>query len=181
MSNSRAVRRSVSLRARLADRRRPTLPYPLLVDVERLPAAAAALDEAVRQWRQILLRDDAGERLAAAQSTVEQAKAEVDGCYETVVLRALPPAAYERLIAEHPPSDEQRANGEIWDPGTFRAALLAACADGDMTAQDWADFLAERCSAAERQGLYVAALAVNEQERVAEPATLPKGWTPTRS
>lgn len=180
MSNGRAIRRSVSLRVRLADRQRPTLAYPLLVDHERLPAATAALDEAVRQWRQVLLRDD-GERLAAAQSTVEQAKAEVDGCYEPIVLRALPPAAYERLIAEHPPSDEQRATGEIWDPATFRAALLAACADGDMTVQDWADFLDDHCSAGERQGLYVAALAVNEQERVAEPAALPKGWTPTRS
>lgn len=180
MSNGRAARRSVSLRARLADRQRPTLVYPLLVDVERLPAATAALDEAVRQWRQVLLRDD-GEQLAEAQSTVEQARAEVDSCYEPITLRALPPAAYERLIAEHPPSDEQRAKGEIWDPTTFRPALLAACADGDMTVSDWTSFLDERCSAAERQGLYVAALTVNEQERVAEPATLPKGWTPIRS
>ena len=109
------------------------------------------------------------------------ARAEVDGCYEQIVLRAMPPADYERLIAAHPPTDEQRGKGEIWDPDSFRPALLAACADGDMTEQDWVAFLAEHVSAAERQGLYVAALAVNEQERVAESVSVPKGWTQIRS
>lgn len=180
-AGSNARRRSVSLKQRLAGRQRPTLVYPLLVDGDRHVEAVAALDEAVRAWRQVALRDVEDAERAAAQSTVDAARAEVDGCFEQIVLRAMPPADYERLIAAHPPTDEQRGKGEIWDPGSFRPALLAACAAGDMTEQDWAEFLAERCSAAERQGLYVAALAVNEQERVAESVSVPKGWTQIRS
>lgn len=180
-AGSTARRRSASLKARLAGRQRPTLVYPLLVDADAHVEAVTALDEAVRAWRQVALRDDNDSERLAAQSTVDAARAAVDACFEQIRLQAMPPAEYERLIAAHPPTDEQRGKGEIWNPDSFRAALLAACTAGDMTEQDWAEFLAERCSTAERQGLFVAALAVNEQERVAESLTVPKGWTPTRS
>lgn len=179
MSNSRTARKSAaSLRARLAERARPHLVYPLPVD--DLAEAQQHLGAAQREWRQVVLR---GDDPTAAQAELDEAQAELDGCYAQIRLTALRPEDYEALIAAHPPTAEQatRKPPEIWNPDTFRPALLAACADGDMTADDWAEFLAERCSQGERQGLYVAALAVNEQERIAEPLVLPKGWTSNRS
>lgn len=181
---STARRRSVSLRARLATRARPRIEYPLLVEQDGHAAATAALEEALQAWRQVVLRDDPDpQELAAVQAAVDAAQADLDGCYERIVLRALPPPEYEALIAAHPPTAEQRGEDppQIWNPTTFRPALLALCVESDMSAEDWADFLDQRCSAAERQGLYVAALAVNEQERIAEPLALPKGLTRMRS
>lgn len=174
----RDARRSGSLRARLAERRRPHLPYPLLVDDPT--EAQQQLDAARQELRQVLIR---GDDTIAAQAAVAQAQADLDGCYAHITLTALRPADYEALIAAHPPTVVQAAETppQIWNPDSFRPALLAACADGDMTADDWTSFLAERCSQGERQGLYVAALIVNEQERIAEPLVLPKGWTTNRS
>lgn len=177
-SASTSRRRSASLRKRLADRPRPHITYPLLVDVDELQAAQQRLEQARQEWRQLVLR---GEDATQAQAAVDEAQAAVDGCYAQIVLRALPPEQYEELIAAHPPTEAQRAAGEIWNVDSFRPALLAGCADGDMTAEDWAAFLAERCSQGERQELWVAALAVNEQARVAEPMVLPKGLTTTRN
>src|SRR5690606_29530626 len=116
-----------------------------------------------------------------AQRQLEAAQAEVDSCYETIVLRALPTSGavtIEKLKAAHPPTPEQlervkaeresaRQRGEEpppwpeWNEDTFPAALLAACAESDMTEDDWREFLANNVSAGEASGLWMAALAVN--------------------
>jgi hypothetical protein len=165
-----------SLRQRLATRERPSLPFRLLVDDPS--EAVAALEQAQAIRRQVVIRDEPDLlELEQADAAVQAAQEAVDGCYVTVVLRALRPADYEALQAAHPPTAEQAMKDppEIWNPDTFRPALLAACAAGDMTEADWANFLEEHTSQGERQGLYVAALAVNERVRAADPLVLPKG------
>jgi hypothetical protein len=165
-----------SLRQRLATRERPSLPFRLLVDDPN--EAIAALEQAQAARRQIVIRDEPDLlELEQADAAVQAAQEAVDGCYVTVVLRALRPGVYEALQAAHPPTLEQATKDppEIWNPETFRPALLAMCVESDMSEQDWAEFLDGHVSQGERQGLYVAALAVNERVRAADPLVLPKG------
>lgn len=191
---NRAAEPKQSQRERLLGRPRPTLPYRILVDTERVEAARTALAQAQQDARQVRMRDGSSEaQQKAAQQRVTEAEAEVDACYEIITLRALPPRRVEELEAAHPPTDEQVAKvrnerelaqqrGEqppdwpSYNDDTLYPQLLAESVDGDMTADDWTVFLAENVSDAERRGLQIAALQVNRQERVADPAVLPKDW-----
>lgn len=184
----------VSQRDRLLTRTRPTIVYRLLVDGEAVVAARAALAEAQHRERQVRLSSVGKRRDAAlrrARQAVVEAQAQVDACYEPIVLQALEPGELEALIAAHPPTPEQwraaeeraQQRGEQpdwpdWNPDTFRPALLAACAvEAGMTADDWAAFLRSNVSAGEQAALWRAAMEVNHRERIADPLVLPKGWT----
>lgn len=187
-----------SQRDRLLGRPRPSLPYRILVAPDEVEQARAALAEVQVAARQARLGDNAAAAKRAAQQ-VRAAEAVVDACYETIVLRALPPERIEELDAEHPPTAEQmdKAKAEreqavqrgeqvpewpSWNDATYWPALLAESAtEAGMTANEWAAFLAEHVSTGEAAGLKQAALAVNRLERVADPLVLPKGWTPTHS
>jgi hypothetical protein len=168
-----------SQRDRLLARPLPSLPYPILV-VD--PSEARAAVEAHRSARQALLRAEEGTpAYVVAEAGLAEAQAAADACYETVTLTALPPADYEQLKSEHPPTAAQVAAAEAEqvrppdaDPDTFVPSLLAASAGSDMTAEHWSTFLAEHCSDGERQELRVAVLGLNERARWADPM-LPKG------
>lgn len=189
-----------SQRDRLRGRPRPSLPYRILVAPDEVDEARQALAKAQEDARQVRLkagRDSPAAKRAA--KPVSDAEAAVDACYETIVLRALPPERIEELEAEHPPTAEQMEKAKAereqaqqrgeqlpdwpsWNDDTYWPALLAECAtEAGMTADDWAGFLAENVSTGEAAGIKQAALAVNRLERVADPLVLPKGWTPTRS
>lgn len=174
-------------RDRLMARPRPSISYPMRVAD---PAQARLqLEKVQQQVRQVVLRHDKDTpEYAAAQQRLADAQAEVDACYETVVLTAMHPAAYEQLKAEHPPTAEQLAQAQTdgdpppdVDVATFVPAVLAAGCDNGMSAEDWAAFLAENCAEGERQELRAVALAVNERPRLAEQMVLPKGSTMTLS
>ena len=187
-----------SQRERLLGRPRPSLAYRLLVDGDGLEQARKEHERVRVRTRQTLLRADPGSpEYRKAQRDLDKAQAAVDVCYETIVLRALPTdgeVTSEKLMAAHPPTDEQVARVKAerdkahqqgrdlapwpeWNDDTFPAALLAACAESDMSEQDWREFLAGHVSDGEKRGLWLAALAVNERERVADPLVLPKGLT----
>lgn len=189
-----------SQRDRLLARPRPSLAYPLLVDQDAVDAARRDLGQAHADARQAMLAkntDDA--EVQAAQRRITDAEQAVHACYETVVLRALPPGDVERLRADHPPTEQQMAAAKAereraakrgeepplwpeWNEDTFRPALLAACTpDSGMGADDWATFLQGHVSDGEARGLWLACLAVNARERVADPLVLPKGSTLTNS
>lgn len=190
-----------SLRERLRNRPRPTLTYQLLMDIDKLEPALSALARAEAHLRQAVLREQTWEeyrgrrdktagravatreeyRKAAARvqaeitdrrAAVDEARAALQACYQPIVLTAMPPTEYEALRALHPgpASDRDGVNTE-----TFRPALLAACAAGDMTEQDWVGFFAENASTGEGQAVYVAALVVNESDRALD-VSLGKGW-----
>ncbi|WFE45302.1 hypothetical protein [Verrucosispora sp. WMMD1129] len=191
--------KSKAQRERLLGRSRPKLPYRILVDEDGADRARQRLDVANAAARQARLADRG---VAEALAEVEAAQAELDGCYETIVLRALPltgKVTVETLTAEHPPTPEQMAAGKkaredaraagdpvppwpAWNDDTFRPALLSASApDAGMSAEDWSEMLGSRMSAGEVRGLWAACLAINLTGRAAEPVVLPKGSTTTTS
>jgi hypothetical protein len=187
-----------SQRDRLLGRPRPSLPYRILVDPDGAERARAQLATVQVETRPVLLKAKEGtSAYRAAKKRRADAEAAVDDCYETIVLRALRPARFAEMEAEHPPTVEQmdqvkaereqaRQRGEEL-PGwpnyaePFWPALLAESVHGDMTADDWATFLANHVSGGEVAGLRTALLNVNHMERAADPLVLPKGWTPTIS
>lgn len=191
-----------SLRERLRARPLPSITYPLLIQPSELQPALTALAIAERHHRQAVLREETWEeyrkRLAKTdqvarredyrkhaarvqaeitdqRAAVDTARAAVQACYEQIQLTALPPTEYEALRALHPGPAGER---ESVATETFRPALLAACAAGDMTEQDWAAFFADNVSAGEGQELYVAALMVNESPSALD-VSLGKGWNLT--
>ena len=187
-------------RGRLLGRPRPSIGYPLqVVDRETLAVAQSELGAAQADLRQVVLADKPKTSAARrkADQRVAAAQAALDLCYETITLVALPTAGEvtaETLAAAHPPTDAQMAKvrqereqaarrGEppppwpVWNDDTFRPALLAACSSNGMSEQDWATFLAQHVSAGEATGLWLACLAINQRERVADPLVIPKGST----
>lgn len=169
--------------ARLSSRPLPWFDYPMLVN-DPAPAQAA-LQSTVARARQIMLRHDPDtEEYRQAEADIGQATAAVEACYVRIRLTALEPEAYEALVDEHPPTPEQVAVQEPWNIGTFRPALLAACATvggARKTPAAWAKFLAGHVSTGERQGLWTAVLGVNASARAVDSFALPKGSTQTLS
>jgi len=55
----------------------------------------------------------------------------------TLKLRAINTVVYDKLIAEHPPTKEQKAEGSHYNLDTFGPVLLATCTlEPAMTAED---------------------------------------------
>lgn len=124
-------------------------------------AAFAAHERAVRDLH--LARPDARARVAETEAALAPFQ---------VVLRAGPitPTAYEELVRAHPPTAEQRVQGQVWDPETFTPALLAACLgqelpEGErMTERDWSDWMSTAGAAsADLVALFRACLQVNDR------------------
>lgn len=114
----------MGLKDRLATRKRPSTPYKLRIDSD--DAARAELAAAQMEGDE--------ERIALAETAVQ-------ACYEQVTITALPPVELEKLLAAHPPTDEQRAKKppELFD-STFIPALLAVCVESDVTEDDWIEY-----------------------------------------
>lgn len=156
---------------------------------ERLAEAGSGDEERLAELRRALDGHDRAEQAVAdARAELNEAAAELEACYETVRLRAMRPEAYEQLIADHPPTAEQQADPDSppWNEKAFIPALLAACAEGDMTADDWSALLAgdddgHGLSRAERFELRTTVVGLNEKARFADPAALPFASTMTRS
>jgi hypothetical protein len=176
-----------SPRERLLGRPRPSLPYPILVDDPG--EARRNLERVERGARQVMLRHDEGTKAhKAARVQLEAAQQAVDDCYQRVILQAMPPADYEQLKADNPPTEAQlkaaKDASELppdCDTTAFVPEVLAASTDMDMSAQDWAELLDRHMSDGERQELRVVVLGLNERARFAEPVVLPKGSTMTPS
>lgn len=131
----------MSLREDLFGRPVATVQVPIVLDRAAHDVAACRLEEAERALASAEARgswDLDAERAELAAARAELAAVPV----RAVPLRALPPPAWEALIESHPPSEEQRAKGAIWDPKTFRYALIAASVatpDGEepLTEDEW--------------------------------------------
>lgn len=160
----------MGLKERLRARARPQATFALrMADTSD---ATRELEEATREWRMAQLRDADGshrKEIAAAQKKVTAAEKTLAGCYEQLTLTALAPAEMETLIAAHPAQD----GDSPWNEATFRPAVLAACVEGDMGIEDWAEFLANGpVSLGEARALWAAVMAVNDRS---PDIAIPKG------
>lgn len=148
----------MSLRQRLAQRQRPSVTFRLRIEDDTSAQAELAAAQA---------SGDA-DRITSAQDTV-------NACYEPLIITALPPAEWEALIEQHPPTEEQKKQGNSWfNPVTFYPALLAACVDGDETEDEWMEYTTKGpLSLGEANALIDAVTSVNQ--RGPEPWVTPKG------
>jgi hypothetical protein len=112
----------MSIRERLAARTRPRATFMLRVDDDTMVRAELTAAHATGD----------SERIATSTASLE-------ACYEALIITALPPRDLERLLADHPPADA--GSNVQFDAQTFIPAVLAACIDGDETADDWAEYI----------------------------------------
>lgn len=101
------------------------------------------------------------ERVASAQAALDAVAT------RTIRLRCLPPAEWEQLVADCPPTAEQRKDGWQWDVEDFRPLVLARCViapDGEQapTELDWRQVAARgRLAVGELDLLFVTAVQLN--------------------
>lgn len=109
---------------------------------------------------------------------VESARAALDAlpvlAFECATL---PPADWENLIDQHPPTDEQAARGWAWDPKALRLPALAAAVTlkghGQQSAERWGELYdAGSLSAGELDELFGTVVALNSR---AQRVSLGKG------
>ncbi|MFE9642358.1 hypothetical protein ACFYOC_25380 [Nocardiopsis alba] len=169
----------MSLKERLLARERPTATYPCRVaPVEETQDAETALAAA----RKAALAVKADDKTAArkAKKLLDDATARRNACYESIRLRALPPADFEALGDTYPEADEKdseevrRQRDEEYLHGVFLASV-----EGDLTEAEWTEFVQQHLSTGERNDLYNLAIAVNGRVRALDPS-VPKGLTGTR-
>lgn len=163
----------MSLSAALARKQRREEYYDVLIDDPT--AAEAAVKVAERGVLDAALEHGAdSDEVTAAQTQLAASHQQLADCYHRVVLRNLPPAKFEALVAAHKPTKAQEDAGAMWNRTTLAPALLAACAvDSDLTEEQWAEqFASGLWSMADRDGIFGAALAVNVSAR---DTTVPKG------
>lgn len=167
----------MNLRERRKQRARPATVWPLRIDeVDRVAELRTARDQADNEVRiaTIAYAADAPE-LVAARERAEAVRRDLVACYEPIELQALVPTAYEELVAEHP--SEEQGSDDAWGKD-FPRALFLACAQGDLTAEEWASLLDEDLTPGEREDLLNTVLELHL--RLPDPH-LPKDWTSTRS
>jgi len=134
----------MSQRERMLGRRIP--PTPVVIRVDFGPDADEAFAAHEAALRDLNFAESRGADLDAARDRVAETKDNLDPFQEVLYVSALPPAVYDELIGEHPPTDEQRTRNYQWDPQTFAPALLAACIGQElpdeerMSEKDWTDW-----------------------------------------
>ncbi|WP_405803413.1 hypothetical protein [Streptomyces sp. NBC_01187] len=119
----------------------------------RLLSEAAPDDEAVAQ------------RAADAEVAAQAAGATLDDASDFLTFRSLARPVLEELIAQHPPTEAQEAEGAIFNPDTFPAALVAAASFDGMSEQEAAELLST-WSAPDANMLWEAAWQVQQESRV---------------
>lgn len=125
--------------------------------------------------------EDVDARIAEAEKALEKAT-------ETFVFRGIGRTKYDRLLAEHPPTDSQREANKSkglpepdYNPDSFPPALCAAsCISHEATEDEWKALLHddEIMNSAEEMILFSSALAANNDARVLDVG---KGSAATRN
>lgn len=118
--------------ARLQDRAQPTVVVAIPQDPAGYQAAQERVEEARRAQRDALAR---GVLESDVVETAEEALATQPVIEFTI--RALTAGEWDALVAQHPPTPEQRKQGWQWDTGTFRPALLAEAVTPAMSEHHW--------------------------------------------
>lgn len=119
----------------LQGRKQPTVELAIPQDPAGWAAAVSELEEAEAALREAQTR---GRDLGPLAERVEVARSARDG--QPVIeftIRALPAGQWDDLVAQHPPTGEQRKAGWQWNAATFRPALLAEVVEPAMTENQW--------------------------------------------
>lgn len=142
-------------------------------------------DGAVRRWEEATAglraaeaaaRGDAqAEPVVAARAERDAARAALDGSTVWLVFRAVGRKAYDQLVRDHPPTEEQLAEKRdpgtptpAWNLDTFPVALIAAsCVEPAMTVEE-AQTIWDEWNGGEIADLWMAALRANTTRRVVE-------------
>ncbi|MER5546492.1 hypothetical protein ACWDBP_35000 [Streptomyces sp. NPDC001233] len=128
-------------------------------DAEQAAQRARFLAEANPDDEQV------AEHAAQATTALEEARAALDDASDFLTFLALPRPVLEELISKHPPTEQQAAEGTVFNPDTFPAALIAAASFDGMT-RDEADELLSTWPAADANLLWEAAWSVQQESRV---------------
>jgi hypothetical protein len=110
---------------------------------------------------------DTGPALALEQAEQRLRDAETALAAATVELtfRGMPRDAYEQLIAECPPGEDQAAEGQTYDPELFAPALVSACSVDAMPVEDARELLTS-LSQLEAGVLFETCIGLNETARM---------------
>jgi len=83
----------------------------------------------------------------------------------TILFQALGAKGYDTLIAECPPTKEQKSEGANWNPDTFGPALIAACAVEPAITREDADALwaSESWSRGELMNVFMTVVELNSE------------------
>jgi len=164
--------------ARLRARRLPERAVSFLDDQDlKQRVTDAALDmakartSAVGRASELEVPADEREKWALAQPEVLAAQAALDEARRalaagtlTLTFRALPRPAWEQLLREHAPTEEQADLGHEYNVETFPAALVSASSVDGMSEAE-AQELLDNWSDADAKALFTAALLVNQTMR----------------
>lgn len=154
-------------RDRLLGRTRPTATHHLRVEDDTDARATVEAAQEALSIARMRLDDNTAKAVSEAEAALQQARARLADCYEPVVIKAMPPAKFEELVAEHPGRD---GKDERWNVSTFPRALFLASVVGELSREEWEQVLDEQCSEGEQNGLFLDAQLVN--------ARMPDGTIP---
>jgi hypothetical protein len=163
------------LLTRLQSKKPQSATYDVVID----PAPVEAL--AVAQ-RKLAYANATGEGVAVAQAAADEAEAAAREAVVTLHLQGVPRPVYEALLLEHPPTEEQKADGQTYNDDTFAPALVARCivdpetAENPLSVEDVAG-LFDKWNQGEVAQVYLTAIGVCTQAR---NPNLPKGSGTTR-
>ena len=88
-------------------------------------------------------------------------EAEIEAATRTFRLRAMSSRRWRSLLAAHPPTKQQKADGADFNPETFPVAALAACAVVPEMTLEQAEKIADALPLGDFQKLWSAVLTVN--------------------
>lgn len=92
---------------------------------------------------------------------IEALQADLDATAVSFTFQAVGQKRWTDLLLEHPPTDEDRAEGAAFNPRTFPVAAIAeSCAEPSMT-REQADRLFEVCNFGQWEQLWSACIAAN--------------------
>lgn len=132
----------MGLRDRLRERQLPQATVGIRIDWS---AESYELHHALeREERLLFLAESGGDAdIEEIRVRVAEIRAQVDAMYEPVVVRAIPAAEFEDLVASHPATKEQADRDPLttYNRDTFFPALLAACIEGPESEQDWSEMI----------------------------------------
>jgi hypothetical protein len=109
--------------------------------------------------------DLAAQRATDAEAALQAARAALDEASDFLTFLALPRPVLEELIAAHPPTETQAAEGAVFNPDTFPAALVSAASLEGMSQEEASELLAT-WSAPDANALWEAAWQVQQESRV---------------